>query len=115
MNTDDPIFAAIEAHRQAEVTYAAAGGEMSDESFGELGAASFERLVELLPMTPTTVVGCAAMLRHVAEYLSAYDRNLFEGYRDDVEGPGGTLLIRIAGALEKAEDVQRSSALIRPS
>jgi hypothetical protein len=53
-------------------------------------------------MTPTTIAGCAAMLRHVAEYAAAYNQNLLEGYRADVKEPASTLLIRIAAALDRA-------------
>ena len=53
-------------------------------------------------MTPTTVAGCAPLLRHVANHVTAYEQgNLFEGFRD-VEEPAKTLLSRIAATLDRA-------------
>jgi hypothetical protein len=42
------------------------------------------------------------MLRHVAKYADSYDGNLLENYCAEVKEPAGTLLIRIAGALDRA-------------
>ena len=98
MNTHDPIFAAIDNHRQAEAAFVAACHAEHGED--DLSKASWKRLTELLTMTPTTVGGCAAMLRHVAGYAAAYNQNLLEGYRADLKEPAGTLLVRLAAVLE---------------
>ncbi|MGA7149984.1 MAG: hypothetical protein WBY84_01040, partial [Pseudolabrys sp.] len=95
---DDPTFAAIENHRQAEAAWVA----VCDDEHNGLCDVSIARLTELLTMTPTSVAGCAAMLRHVAKYADSYDGNLLENYCAEVKEPAGTLLIRIAGALDRA-------------
>ena len=99
----DPIFAAIERHRKAEAAYVAACNAADPElSVEHEGDVSHELLAELLAMTPSSVAGCAAMLRHVAEYLTVYDGNLFQHWAADLEGPGSTLLSRIAATLERS-------------
>ena len=87
---DDPTFAAIENHRQAEAAWVA----VCDDEHNGLCDVSIARLTELLTMTPTSVAGCAAMLRHVAKYADSYDGNLLENYCAEVKEPAGTLLIR---------------------
>ena len=113
----DPIFAAIEKHRQAEAAYIAACDvtvaasqagyptpsilEMED-NVNLLGDKSHIELAKLAAMTPTTVAGCAALLRHVANHVTAYEQgNIFEDFRD-VEEPAKTLLSRIAATLDRA-------------
>jgi hypothetical protein len=99
----DPVFAAIERHQKAEATYVAARNAADPElSVEREGDVSHELLAELLAMTPTTVAGCAAMLRHVTEYLAAYERAPFEEWCSDLEEPGSTLLTRIAATLERS-------------
>ena len=99
----DPVFAAIERHRKAEATYVAARNAVDPElSVEREGDVSHELLAKLLAMTPTTVAGCAAMLRHIAEYLAAYERAPFKEWRSDLEEPGSTLLTRIAATLERS-------------
>jgi hypothetical protein len=112
---DDPIFAAIDQHRRAETAYCAAWDDCEvgdgtltseirdlEERAGEIGDDAFGKLIELAAMTPTTVAGCAALLRHVEWHLTKYDHvPVFEDFREDLEEHGKTLLGRIATALEK--------------
>jgi hypothetical protein len=56
---NDPIFAAIKAHQAAWEL----AREASDDDIDARMAAEADRLAELLRMTPTTIAGCAAMMR----------------------------------------------------
>ena len=62
--TTDPIFAAIEAHQEAWELACKA----SDDEIDALMAAEADRLAELLRMMPTTIAGCAAMMRWIETY-----------------------------------------------
>jgi hypothetical protein len=97
----DPIFAAIECHRQAE---AAIGGVSDDDD--ELDACcdrAWAALMTLVSMTPTTAAGCAAMLRYIEAHEAENGRGLIEDATDGVlRNPAASLLSRIATTLETA-------------
>ena len=57
--TTDPIFAAIKAHQAAWDL----AREASDDDIDALMDGEAGQLSELLRMTPTTIAGCAAMMR----------------------------------------------------
>jgi hypothetical protein len=90
----DPIFAAIERHRQIEAAFAASG-KASGNCSDELGEAEYKAYVGLVTMTPTTLAGCAALLRYLEAHERSRDRPaLFANQRD--------LLSRIAAMLDAA-------------
>ena len=98
--TTDPIFAAIKAHQAAWEL----AREASDDDIDALMAAEADRLAELLRMTPTTIAGCAAMMRWIETYTRDEDNHshLFHDWDDPWSEPGSTLLGRLAAVIEKA-------------
>ena len=120
-SVSDPVFAAIDRHRQAEAAFSAASlkySRLQDATRDEAGHfintpevvavaaesesicdASDAALTELVAITPTTTAGCAALLRYVEAYVTeAGQGNLFDDFRN-IEEPARTLLSRIAGVL----------------
>lgn len=107
----DPIFAAIERHRQIEGAYVAACNEhveqarepAREERVVKLCHRSSNALGELVAMTPTTVAGCAAVLRYLEAHEQSYDEAvLLENHSDNVSVPARDLLSRIAAMLDAA-------------
>ena len=98
--TTDPIFAAIKAHQAAWEL----AREASDDNIDALMAAEADRLAELLKMTPTTMAGCAAMMRWIETYSrdEANHSHLFQDWDDPWSEPGSTLLGRLASVFEKS-------------
>ena len=96
----DPIFDAIEAHQAAWDL----AREASDDNIDALMDNEAGQLVELLRMTPTTIAGCAAMMRWIETYTRDDENHshLFYDWDDPWSEPGSTLLGRFAGAIEKA-------------
>ena len=96
----DPIFAAIKAHQEAWNLAC----EASDDDIDALMAAEAERLAELLRMMPTTIAGCAAMMRWIETYTrdDANHSHLFYDWDDPWSEPGSTLLGRLASVFEKS-------------
>ena len=96
----DPIFEAIEAHQMAWEL----AREASDHDIDALMDAEAARLAELLRMTPTTLAGCAAMLRWLETYSrdEANESYPFHDWDDPWSEPGSTLLGRLAAAIERA-------------
>jgi len=97
--TTDPIFAAIKAHQAAWEL----AREASDDDIDALMDAEAGQLAKLLRMTPTTIAGCAAMMRWIETYTrdDANNSHLFCDWDDPWSEPGSTLLGRLAGAIEK--------------
>ena len=92
----DPIFAAIERHRICDAAFEGAPER-------ELDTYAIERrdaYVALLSLTPTTIAGCAALLRYVEGHEGTYGNWLFDECSDPVRSAGEGLFSRIAGALE---------------
>lgn len=108
----DPIFAAIERHRQAEAAFTAACHAMDNapslEGAEALVGARLDRAVQeytvLTGMTPTTVAGCAALLRYIEAHEAKYRHEgvvLFsDSGSDEIRTAGKSLLSRIASALD---------------
>ena len=96
----DPIFAAIEAHQAAWDL----AREASDDDIVALMAAEAGHLAKLLRMTPTTIAGCAAMMRWIETYTrdDANHSQLFCDWDDSWSEPGSTLLGRLAEVIGKA-------------
>jgi hypothetical protein len=111
----DPIFAAIEKHRQAEAAFAGAydneeyrnakhstpATDALEARAGEFGVAEDKLYVALVKVTPTTLAGCAALLR----YLEAHERSrgteaLFAN--NNAKEAARDLLSRIAAMLDAA-------------
>ena len=98
--TTDPIFAAIKAHQAAWKLAREAG----DHDIDALMAAEANRLAELLRTTPTTIAGCAAMMRWIETYTrdEANHSHLFCDWDDPWSEPGSTLLGRLAEVIKEA-------------
>ena len=96
----DPIFDAIEAHQAAWDL----AREASDDDIDALMKAEADQLAELLRMTPTTIAGCAAMMRWIETYSrdEANRSHLFQDWDDPWSEPGSTLLGRLASVFEKS-------------
>lgn len=110
----DPIFAAIEKHRQAEAAYT----EMFDTDLirnskqstpdtdalearaDELGDAANDLYVDLVTMTPTTPAGCAALLRYIEAHERAYGVNAILANHEGAGLAARDLLSRIAAMLD---------------
>jgi len=99
--TTDPIFAAIKAHQAAWEL----AREASDDDIDALMDAEAGQLAELLKMTPTTIAGCAAMMRWIETYSrdEANQSHLFHDWDDPWSEPGSTLLGRLAAVIAKAD------------
>jgi hypothetical protein len=117
----DPIFAAIEKHRKlndahiaaCNATVAASEGiegltptikKLEDQS-GVACDVAFDALGELLATTPTTIAGCAALLRHVENLTgkgSFEQGGLFEDWCEEIEEPAKTMLSRVAATIDRA-------------
>jgi hypothetical protein len=111
----DPIFAALERHRQIEAAYIAACNEPIDQAKEQaredrvikLCHRSSNALGELVAMTPTTLAGCAALLRYLEAHEESYDEAvLLDNHSDNVSVPARDLLSRIAATLEANARVQ---------
>jgi hypothetical protein len=102
----DPIFAAIEKHRQIEAAYVAACNEpiqqTSEDRVFELCHRSSAALVALVALTPTTLAGCAALLRYLEAHEEAYDRAAMLDDHNHAKEAARDLLSRIAAMLEAA-------------
>jgi hypothetical protein len=68
--SEDPIFAAIEAHRKAFLDW----GNGSDENIDRLGDIEKETLYALLNEKPTTLAGIVALARYSAEMTALFSR-----------------------------------------
>jgi hypothetical protein len=110
----DPIFAAIERHRQIEAAYVAACNAIPSAKFltpainemekhaGNLCHRSSDALGDLVAMTPTTLAGCAALLRYLEAHEEAYDRTAMLDDHNQAKEAARDLLSRIAATLEAA-------------
>jgi hypothetical protein len=109
-SASDPIFAAIERHRQIEAAYVAACNEpiveakeqAREDRANELCDKSGDALVELVAMTPTTLAGCAALRRYLEAHEEAYDRTAMLDDHNQAKEAARDLLSRIAATLEAA-------------
>jgi len=82
----DPIYAALDRCRRAEADVEAAAELIgknhknwpvdktvrAEDQLTELSGISQRAFTDLVCMTPTTVTGCAALLRHVQEHENRY-------------------------------------------
>ncbi len=93
----DPIFDAIERHRIAEAAFAASEG---DDHLTNNGKKSWKLYGALLATKPTTLAGCAAMLRYIEAHEASYDGGTFENCSEPVRSAGNSVLSRIATAIE---------------
>lgn len=111
--SNDPVFAAIERHRQIEAEYVTACNAVpttaeadlptcltAEDRAGEIGSRSHSELAALVAMTPATVAGCAAVLLYIEQHENEYERNaIFTNHNDEVQIPAHNLLSRIAAVL----------------
>jgi hypothetical protein len=97
----DPIFAAIERHRKIEAAFAASG-KASGNCSGELCDKSSDAYVALVKMTPVTLAGCAALLRHLEAHERSYGRVALLNNHNHAKIPARDLLSRIAAMLDAA-------------
>jgi hypothetical protein len=118
---NDPIWAAIQKHRKLNDAHIAACNatavasegvegltptikELEDQS-GVACEVAINALAELLATTPTTIAGCAALLRHVENLTgkgSFEQGGLFEDWCEEIEEPAKSLLSRVAATLDRA-------------
>jgi hypothetical protein len=84
--TIDPIFAAIRGHRIAEAALARAKSDSELDRRGDIG---WGRYAKLLATKPTSIMGCAALLRYIGKHEYGVMRSA-----------GKRLFSRIAAALE---------------
>ena len=112
----DPVFAAIEKHRQAEAAfvgvydneimrgavYLTPAIKALEDQAGELCDRSSAAYVELVKMTPTTLAGCAALLRHLETHERSYDRPALLADHNHAKVAARDLLSRIAAMLDAA-------------
>jgi hypothetical protein len=110
--TDDPIFAAIENHRQlfAEWGLVLKEGESSfedNEAADAAGDVAVDAALALLTVTPTTSAGVVALLRHLANFEAAclpeFDARGIDWY--------AALQRHVADALEAMRPLASGSAL----
>ena len=94
----DPIFAAIERHRKTEAAFAASS-EGSGNCSDELCDKSSDAYVALVKMTPATLAGCAALLRHLEAHERSYDRVALLSNHNHAKVAARDLLSRIAAML----------------
>ena|SRR5262245_9132226 len=110
MTATDPAIAAVERYKKAQVAYFEFGQsfahethltpEVAEKAFTELGEKSCDALYEMLSTTPTTVAGCAALLRQIEAFQIGYDEPIFSDWRGDISVAVRNLLSRIAATLE---------------
>jgi hypothetical protein len=98
---DDPVIAAMEAHRLADAAYDDALERGADESI-KAGRQNEERdaLVALLRTKPETLAGCLAVLRYVANWAESNDAALFDGWSDPHRSAAAAFLPMIADTIE---------------
>jgi hypothetical protein len=108
----DPAIEAVERYKKAQAAYFEFGQSFAHEThptpevealektFTELGEKSCDALYEMLSTTPTTVAGCAALLRQIEAFQIGYDEPIFSDWRGDISVAVRNLLSRIAATLE---------------
>jgi hypothetical protein len=98
--------AAIDRHRTALAAYTTA---TDDDQVGDAGNSHCDALANLLETKPTTVAGCAAVLRYVQGLVrdghgGMFDEcGLFEGWYEPVSEPARHFLGLIAEALASGD------------
>ncbi|HEY5129391.1 MAG TPA: hypothetical protein VIJ35_19250 [Bradyrhizobium sp.] len=100
----DPIFAAIEHHRAHCAVYWSVE-EVADDVMSARGVEADRALTDLLTTSPTTVAGCAAVLRHVDQHIRQHEdekTQIFANCTDPLCSAGATFLATIAAALNEA-------------
>jgi hypothetical protein len=91
----DPVFAAIDRHRAADAAWAA------DVDSDRLHKAEGVALVSLLKTPPTTLAGCAAVLRYVGEIGPGHhDAALFKSWAEPWRSAGAAFPAMIAETIE---------------
>jgi hypothetical protein len=92
----DPIYAAIQRHRDAYAARGAALEARRDDDTGAMFELDFNARNDLITTHPTTIAGAAALCRYVAEFAQQPGE---EGIWGDEEGY--LLYPNLAVALEK--------------
>jgi hypothetical protein len=94
----DPVFALIEEHRIAYIAHGAVRAA-ADSTEAQLEAASetdIEARDSLTNIAPSTVAGCAALLRYVADHVAVHEQGDPDGWPDIYQ-----LIRNVADALER--------------
>lgn len=99
----DPIFAALVRHREAEAAWiTACTDEIADDPADALGHHQSDMLVALLATTPSSVAGCAALLRYLDVVVTEHEQGrLFEDHNGP-NVPARDVLSRVASILDRA-------------
>ena len=91
----DPVFAAIERHRAADAAWAA------DVDNRRKHKAEGVAMVALLKTQPTTLEGCAAVLRYMGEIGTGHhEAALFQTWAKPWKSAGAAFPAMIAEAIE---------------
>jgi hypothetical protein len=112
----DPIFEAIERQRRAEAAFAGAydseeyrnakhstpATDALEARAGEFGDAANKLYVALVKVTPTTLAGCAALLRYLEAHEQLYGANALLANHNHAKIAARDLLSRIAAMLDAA-------------
>lgn len=105
----DPIFAAIERHREARaVWWEPVPGETdqeSDDRINRTAAAAERTLADVISTKPTTIAGCVALLRHVHDHLAVYEgeeAHILSNAAGDTGASAEVFLLLIATAVADA-------------
>jgi len=92
----DPVFAAIERHRAADAAWAA---KVDDDM---LQTAEGVAMVDLLKTQPTTLAGCAEVLRYMGEIGTGHhEAALFKSWTEPWRSAGAAFPAMIAEAIER--------------
>jgi hypothetical protein len=92
---------AIEQHRAADAAYDDALERGADEAIKDARQQrEGKTLIALLQTQPTTLAGCLAVLRYVANWTENNDAALFDGWSDPHRSAAAAFLPMIAATIE---------------
>ena len=96
----DPVLAKLESHLALEAAWlkTGEGGRDLDTALGDKVSKSYAKLIRT---APTTLAGCAALLRYVEQTEEMAAAGLFSNCSNPVKRNGKNLLSRIATILER--------------
>jgi hypothetical protein len=97
---DDPIFAAIERQKATAAAWGSHDGDADPRRDKRLHAADTKALRALLTTRPTTLEGCAAVLRYIGEYGDRNNCGLLHDFIDPLGSAGASFMPMLAAMLE---------------
>lgn len=99
-SASDPIFALIERHRAAAAYYKTTSPDIDRDEDDAAELADCEALCDLIGTAPTTLAGCAAVLRYFSDYLDEDDGPIGH-WIEPFRTAGANFMPTIAGAIEE--------------